>query len=304
MQFDILEGGAVGKPRALEFRTIVVAIAIYAAWAMVTAFHAAIPILFQALIGGVILAWHGSLQHETIHGHPTRWRSLNAAIGIVPLSMWLPYSVYRRTHLAHHATPNITDPFDDPESQYLHRASGLRYRLALAEQTLLGRLILGPALRICAFLLAELRRGMSRPRELLRDWMAHLVGVAVLLVWLHHCDFPVANYILTFVYPGTALSLLRSFAEHRADDNRGVRAAIIPKPGPFGMIFLNNNLHAVHHARPDLPWYELPAQYHQHRETFEGVPSYKSYWVVIRRYMFRPHDRILHPDYDAGRSFT
>ena len=33
---------------------------------------------------------------------------------------------------------------------------------------------------------------------------------------------------------------------------------IIERGGPFALLFLNNNLHAVHHDRPSVPWYRIP----------------------------------------------
>ncbi|MET0240738.1 MAG: fatty acid desaturase [Sphingobium sp.] len=291
--------GATDLPRVpiVEFPTILVAMTIYGGWMLLTAFHRTLPPLLLFVLGGIVVAWHGSFQHETIHGHPTRSRWINAAIGSIPLSLWLPYAIYRRTHIAHHATPHITDPFDDPESQYLTRASGPGYWLARSERTLLGRLILGPPIRIASFLLAEVRRLAHEPAITLREWVPHLVGVAVILLWLHHVDLPAGTYLLTFIYPGTALSLLRSFAEHRADEDQGARAAIIPRAGPFGLLFLNNNLHAVHHGRPDLPWYRLPAHYRRHRTDFTRAPEYASYGEVARRFLLVPHDSVVHPDY-------
>lgn len=291
--------GATDLPKVhfIEIQTVVVAVLVYGGWMLLTAFHRAIPLPLLAVLGAIVIAWHGSLQHETIHGHPTRSRWINAAVGSVPLSLWLPYAIYRRTHIAHHTTANITDPFDDPESHYLAHPSGLRFWLTRFERTLLGRLILGPLIRISSFLLAEAQRAGREPGHMLRDWAPHMVGVAVLLLWLGHVDFSIGTYLLTFVYPGTALSLLRSFAEHRADANHGARAAIIPRAGPFGLLFLNNNLHAVHHRRPDLPWYRLPAHYRRNKADFLGAPEYESYGVIARRFLLTPHDSVIHPNY-------
>ena len=102
-------------------------------------------------LGAWIVTWQLNLQHETIHGHPTRNRRVNEAIGCWPLSLWLPYSIYRSTHLAHHRDENLTDPFEDPESYYW-TASGwgglgpVWRALAYARTTLLGRVTLGPSL--------------------------------------------------------------------------------------------------------------------------------------------------------------
>ena len=91
---------------------------IYGLWFIVTFFYRDLPWWGLAALGAWIVAWQLNLQHETIHGHPTRNRRVNEMIGCWPLSLWLPYSIYRSTHLAHHRDENLTDPFEDPESYY------------------------------------------------------------------------------------------------------------------------------------------------------------------------------------------
>ncbi|MET0365811.1 MAG: fatty acid desaturase [Sphingobium sp.] len=284
-----------------ELPTWALASVIYGGWALLTALHTFVPTLLLFVGGSILTAWHGSLQHETIHGHPTRLPWVNTAVGFAPLSLWLPYAVYRRSHVAHHVTPHITDPFDDPESQYLEQGRGLRFRLAQLEATLLGRLIVGPPIRIGHFLWSELLRVQQEPLSVAREWLPHLIGVAAVLWWLHHAGMPVVRYFLCFVYPGTALPLLRSFAEHRANADPDRRAAIVAQPGMLGLLYLNNNLHAVHHARPGLAWYRLPAYYRRHRAQFATGPHYETYGSIVRRHLLRPHDAIVHPLYGSQR---
>ena len=60
-----------------------------------------------------------------------------------------------------------------------------------------------------------------------------------------------------------------------------------------GLLYLNNNLHFLHHGRPDLPWYALPATYRRERESLvEGNGGYRfaGYAEVARRYLFRAKD--------------
>lgn len=285
---------------AIELPTLAAALAIHAGWAALTLWHAALPLWLLAVLGGLITAWHGSLQHETIHGHPTGNRLVDYAIGMLPLALWLPYSIYRRSHLAHHATPHTTDPFDDPESHYCASNGGPLYWLARLEATLAGRMLLGPVIRIVRFFLSELRRARIDRAATARDWVPHLAMLLPVLWWLDHVELPLTTYILAFVYPGASLSLLRSFAEHRADANKARRAAIVLRPGLFGILFLNNNLHAVHHARPDLAWYRLPGEFRRNRSAFAGAPHYRSYGDVVYRYAWRAQDEVVHPDYRAS----
>ena len=81
----------------------------------------------------MVVVLHGSLQHEVIHGHPTRLRWLNDGLGKPGFWLWLPYELYRELHLRHHQNDTLTDPLDDPESYYVTggRWRGLRAAMRL-----------------------------------------------------------------------------------------------------------------------------------------------------------------------------
>jgi fatty acid desaturase len=279
----------------IEWPTVLLAMGVYASWLLVTAVHASLPFWLLALVGGMIVTWHGSLQHEMIHGHPTGSNRVNGMLGVVPLSLWLPFTIYHRSHLAHHRAEHITHPLDDPESHYVSQAHGWRARLATWEGCLIARLILGPPIRIMTFLLDEAVRGWRHPLAWARDWAPHMLALSPVLWWLDHVHLSIGAYALAFIYPGTALTLLRSFAEHRADADAGRRAVIVRRGGLFRLLFLNNNLHAVHHARPDLPWYRLPAYLRRHEHLFTHAPVYESYADIVRRFAWAPNDGIVHP---------
>lgn len=290
------------QDRAPEWPTVFLAITIYAGWAVATWCHGWLPIWVLVPMGAWLIAWHGSLQHETIHGHPTSYPGVNALIGSLPLALWLPYRCYRHDHIAHHAAEMVTHPVEDPESRYLlssqNRITAVRYAIARLEAPLLGRLLLGPVIAIIRFLAGEFRRAVYTPRAVLRDWIPHLIGVAIVLAWLHVCRMDLGLYLATFVYPGTALSLLRSFAEHRAATEPGHRVAVVEDAGPFALLFLHNNLHAAHHRAPGLPWFRLPAFYRRYRREIlrdNGGLLYRGYGEIVRRFAFRPHDTLTHP---------
>src|ERR1700690_3398266 len=132
-----------------EWPTIALAATIFAGWFAATWFWDRMPFWTLTLIGAWITAWQMSLQHEIIHGHPTRRRWINNLVGQWPLALWLPFENYRRSHLAHHCDERLTDPLDDPESYYwrqedwdgLGRTGRVIVRL---QASLLGRMLLGP----------------------------------------------------------------------------------------------------------------------------------------------------------------
>ncbi len=283
---------------AVEWPTLLVAAAIYGGWILATALQSRIPTVLLAVIGGWLIAWHNSLQHEVIHGHPTPWRRVNTALALPPLALWLPYESYRRSHITHHATEHLTEPEHDPESRYPldGRGPGLALlRLARRVQsTLLGRLVIGPVFEVLLFWGTEAARSARGKGAPIGMWVLHAVMVAALLVWLVQvCRMDLLKYLLCFVYPGGALSLIRSFAEHRMDADPAHRVAVVERAPVMGLLFLNNNLHAAHHDRPGAPWYALPGLYARERDRLlqaNGGLVYGGYADVFRRYLWRPHD--------------
>jgi fatty acid desaturase len=287
---------------SIEWPTVGLAVVIYGGWAALTFWHASLPawLLYPALAW--LLAWHGSLQHEVLHGHPTRMRAINDAFGFPPLALWLPYALYRRSHLCHHIDIRLTDPLDDPESFYwtadLWAALSRPGRALVALQsTLLGRLLIGPAWSIGRFYHFQFWMVRHREAGVRRIWARHAVGVACVLAWLAFCGVDPLGYALA-VYGGTALLLIRSFAEHRAAPGVAERIALIENAPVLGLLFLNNNLHAVHHAWPRVPWYRIPGLFRRNRARLiagNGGLVYNGYLDVARRFLITPHDRLLHP---------
>jgi fatty acid desaturase len=303
MSFDSPTPVQHAPPRAVEWPTLVVAIAVYGGWLTATWLHKDLPWILRAAVGGWLIAWHGSLQHEVIHGHPTPWRRINTLIGSIPLSLWLPFERYRRTHLSHHATDRVTEPGADPESRYLMTqragALGLDHRVGALQANLLGRMLLGPIVEIWRFLRSETLAARSGDAGQAGVWVRHLLAAAIVVAWLKlACGMTMIDYLLTFLYPGAALTLVRSFAEHRAHDLPSHRVAVVERAPLMGLLFLNNNLHAVHHERPAEPWYRLPGLYHRDREQVlqaNGGLVYAGYREVFARFLFEPHDDLVHP---------
>jgi fatty acid desaturase len=301
MPFSDSPDRSPGRRAPIEAATLFVAALIYGGWIVLTLLACRLPPLLVAPLGGWLIAWHGSLQHETIHGHPTPWRTANRLIGWTPLSLWLPYARYAQLHLTHHASQELTLPGCDPEARYLSARSGPLSRAGgRITATLAGRLLFGPALEIGGFLASETQALVAGAPGARRAWAVHLFGVAAILAWLRFaCGLDVAQYLVLFVYPGAALSLLRSFAEHRAHPNPARRIAVVEAGPLFGLLFLNNNLHAVHHAFPGASWRELPGLYARHRERLlrdNGGLVYRGYAEVARRFLLKPHDVLIHPE--------
>ena len=157
-----LAEGEIALPRIarIEWPTVALAILIYGGFLGLTFFWRDIPLWILVPLGAWLIAWHGSLQHEVIHNHPTRHVWINDAIGLPPVSLWLPYHVYKQSHLAHHRDEHLTDPIEDPESYYFTARDWDRFgwfgrTLREFNLTLAGRLTVGPAIIFGSFLWHE-----------------------------------------------------------------------------------------------------------------------------------------------------
>lgn len=293
----------------IEWPTVLLCAVIYGGWLALTFFHRSIPWPLLAAGGGWIVAWHMSLQHEVLHGHPTRKRWMNDAIGFPPVTLWLPYQIYRAIHLRHHRDEYLTDPLEDPETYYLTpdrfgRLGPAARAFLRFTNTFLGRITFGAQRSMVLFLWAHLGHCLRGNRAELRIWLPHLAGVAVVLVWVCGvCGMSPWIYILCFVIPSRSLASIRSFAEHRAAPHQAERTAIVENAPILGLLFLYNNLHVVHHDRPGLPWYRIPAYYRAHRAAIiaaNGGLVYDGYADVARRYFLTPHHEGPYPGYDTA----
>src|SRR5882724_5133702 len=219
----------------LELPTLGVALALYGGFLLLTWYFRDLPLWVAAPLGSLLLAWYGSFQHETIHGHPTSSRRVNALLASPPLSLWIPYTLYREIHLQHHRYSGryLTDPVRDTESFYLplgKLASAGRVQRVLyaANCTLMGRLILGPAMAMTSFWAGELSRLQSGDRRRFYIWLRHAAGVTAVIGWtVGVCQVKLAIYVGVIVYPSASLTLLRSFVEHRAHADPELRTGVV-----------------------------------------------------------------------------
>lgn len=287
--------------------TFILAVGIYASFLIATASYHLLPWYMMCPLTAIVIALHGSLQHEATHGYPTRWNGLNSFIVGWPLWLWLPYLEYRKTHLRHHIDENLTDPTIDPESNYLTpeqwtALSPLHRAVRQAMRPLFGRMLIGPgyySVMTLYSLLLTLRSGDWRE---LRPWALHLPAVALILYWATHvCGIPLWTYVFGMAYPGTSLALVRSFAEHRAHPTVSGRT-VICEAGPFwSLLFLFNNLHVIHHDEPGLAWYKRPGRYLLRRDELaarDGNYVLPGYGSLFAKYGFSPKEPLFHPSAD------
>ena len=287
--------------RSLEWPTLFLLALTYLVWATGTMLWQDSAVL-SFILTAVAIAQHSSLQHEVIHGHPFRNDLLNEALVFPALAVFVPYRRFRDTHLQHHYDPALTDPYDDPESNYRDpaewsRLSRLMQRLLRLHNTLAGRMLLGPVLGTARFIVADIALARQDAR-VAQGWMLHVPALAMVAAWLLIWGtMPIWAYLLA-VYLAFALLRIRTFLEHRAHDAARARTVVIEDRGPLALLFLNNNFHVVHHMHPAVPWYDLPALYASRKAHFlrrnDGY-VYRSYGEIFRSYLWQAKDTVPHP---------
>jgi len=291
------------ESRAIEWPTLIIFAATYALLIAATTVLWTLSPVLAILAATLAIGQYSSLTHEVLHGHPFRSRTLSEALVFPGITLYVPYLRFKDLHLQHHFDPALTDPYDDPESNYLDPAvwaqlSTPKKLLLRFNNTLFGRMAVGPALSFVALVkgdVAAIRRGEHR---VTLGWVLHAIGVALVLLWLLTVgQMPVWAYCLA-AYLGWSLLKIRTYLEHRAHDLARARTVIIESQGPLALLFLNNNFHAVHHMHPGLSWYKLPAAYGARKDHYlrrNDTYVYRSYVEIFRQYLFRAKDPVPHP---------
>jgi fatty acid desaturase len=258
---------------------------------------------------------HSSLTHEACHGHPTRKSWINEALVFLPLGLVWPYRRFKALHLRHHADERLTDPFDDPESyyqalwQHVELPRAMKFLLRI-NNTMVGRFILGPWLSAIGFVISDFRLIAEGDRAVRRAWLNHVIGLVVVVpVIIFVFGMPLWLYLLVPAWLGQSLIAIRTFAEHQWSERPEGRTIIVER-SPLAFLFLNNNLHFVHHRSPTIAWYKLPRLFRERREEWISMNNgyvYPNYWSLFRKFALKAKEPVVHPflrrSPEPGRAF-
>ena len=286
-----------------QWPTLLLFVVIYASYAVLLGGrYSAHPVIVIFALA-TVMTLHSSLQHEIMHGHPFKHQSLNDALVLLPVGLFVPYHRFRDTHLAHHVDNNLTDPYDDPETAY---HDGVRwqgysrsYKALLAfNSTLTGRMLVGPAIGLFAFYRQDLQFIHQGDKQILRAYLVHVAALAFLLpLLLVYSQIHMLHYLVA-CYLCMSLLKIRTYAEHKAHESVPGRIAIVESRGPLAWLFLFNNYHSVHHRFPRLAWFQLPAVFNKNRDRWlheNQNNHFDSYGTLFKRYLFKAREPVYHP---------
>lgn len=295
------DGLAVAKK---EHLTVLLYVSVWICWLLSTYFHSALPFGLSLIFGAIVICLYGSYQHEAVHNHPTKNKTINFWMAWPPLHLWIPFESYLKSHLEHHRCEILSDPYDDPESYYWYQADWSKKPTWLKQiyrfnNTFAGRILIGPALSISRYLASETKVIMQGDMDKIRYWTIHLIGCAIILYWvIGIAQMPLWKYFLCYIYAGTSLSLIRSYMEHKPATSWSARTLIVEGSWFSQLLFFNNNFHVLHHEKPEIPWYELKSLYFQQKKRILRENQhyfYKSYWEIMKKHLFTPKDEPLYP---------
>ncbi|PBB21894.1 fatty acid desaturase [Mesorhizobium sp. WSM4313] len=300
---------------AVEWPTVSLTLFCYGAW-LATGFLVwpSHPLLALAVLP-FILALQSSIMHEVLHGHPTRNARINEAFVFLPIGMVWPFRRFKTIHLRHHADERLTDPLDDPESYYqalwMHEGLPPTMKLLLKiNNTMVGRLVLGPWLSSVGFFIDDAKQILAGDEAIRKAWALHAVGLAVVApIVTFGFGIPLWLYILVPVWLGQSLISIRTYAEHQWSEHPEGRTVIVER-SPLSFLFLNNNLHFVHHKSPTIAWYRLPKLFRERRGEWLRMNNgyaYPNYFAMLKAHAFRAKEPIVHPVLrrtpEPGRAF-
>ena len=109
-----------------------------------------------------LIALHSSISHEILHGHPTKNDFINSIFVFPAVGIFIPFLRFKDTHLEHHKNENLTDPYDDPETNFIDPKKwenlGFFAQFILnINTTLLGRMLIGPVISQYKFIKSDIR---------------------------------------------------------------------------------------------------------------------------------------------------
>ena len=233
-----------------------------------------------------------ALHHEAIHGafHGDRQRNLRAG-RLMAILLGSSFHVLRFGHLMHHRYNR--NPIDRPDTY--DPATTPRHR---ARATFLGNLVFGVYLAELAVPLAcwlpralirrivdRIYRGddpalvairLAAHRLFLDPRRLRIIRTDAVLAWslIALSAYAFGEHwpmLLAFLIArGVLISVLDNVYHFGTPIDRPDYARNLSLPGPLRLLLLNMNLHRVHHLRPALPWWALPAQFRASGDRYDA----------------------------------
>jgi fatty acid desaturase len=233
-----------------------------------------------------------ALHHEAIHGgfHKNRQRNLRAG-RIMAVLLGSSFHVLRFGHLMHHQYNR--NPLDRPDTYDPSVTPRLKARLEFLATLVCGLYLAELAAPLaCCLPRAAIPRVIDRiyrgdhpalaairvaaHRQFLDPKRLRLIRTDTALAWaLIACSavafgehWPMLAAFL--IARGAMISVFDNVYHFGTPIDRPDFARNLSLPAPLRLLILNMNMHRVHHERPALPWWALPAQFRASGERYDA----------------------------------
>jgi fatty acid desaturase len=294
---------STSKTLRIEWVTVAMIALCYGAWFAIGFWLLPVMPVLAVVLLALIVALQSSLMHECLHGHPTGKAWLNELLVSLPIGLVWPYRRFKALHLRHHGDERLTDPFEDPESYYqalwTHEAYPRWFKAVLRfNNTLGGRVLLNPLLGAIGLVAMDVRLIAKGDRAVAGAWVRQALGwIVVVPVIVYGFGIPIWLYLLGPAWLGKSIIAVRTYAEHQWHETPEGRTIIVERSF-LSVLFLNNNLHLVHHKHPTTPWYKLPRLFAERRAEWvamNGAYVFPNYLALIRAFLFKAKEPVVHP---------
>jgi fatty acid desaturase len=233
-----------------------------------------------------------ALHHEAIHGGFQEARQSNLRAGrIMAVLLGSSFHVLRFGHLMHHQYNR--NPVDRPDTYDPALTPRLKARIEFLG-TLMGGLYLAELLAplACCLPRPTIRRVIDRVyrgddpalsairsaahRQFLDPKRLRLIRIDVFLAWALIACSAIAfgeqwPMLVAFLFArGAMISVFDNVYHFATPVDRPEYARNLWLPAPLRLLVLNMNMHRVHHARPALPWWALPAQFRAKGDRYDA----------------------------------
>ena len=193
------------------------------------------PLWASVLVGSACAYAQFTVAHDATHGALSKREWLNTLFGYAAtLVLFGPYEALKRNHLHHHAHTN--DPKEDPD-------------FWVSRPFLLFRCLTQLARHYWCF--------FARPKRLDGSFWRSMATLAAMAVLLGSFPAPLFwHWFLPAQLGGAALAFSFDYWPHRPHTGRGrLKDTASIDVRWFDPLFLNQNIHLLHHLFPTIPWY-------------------------------------------------
>ncbi|MBI2256573.1 MAG: fatty acid desaturase [Proteobacteria bacterium] len=258
---------------------------------------------FAVRLGGPIWLWallpltliangYWATLHEAIHGQLVLGAEANRRAGRILAILWgSSFRLLRFGHLMHHRfnrhkldRPDSYDPATTGAGiahlRFFAEALGGLYIIEvltplvyLLPKALVRRIVRDlysgdetpmPRLRALAEQALAGPKGIGEIRQ--DALLAALLVAVALIAWGAYWP----TFVAFLLGRGLLVSFLDNVYHFRTPLDQVDYAYNLSLPRPIQLLFLNMNMHRVHHRRMHLPWWQLPRQFTSEREYFDG----------------------------------